>query len=338
MTAGLRRRHSRPNYPRRRWPLAASLALFGEKYAAWLKQWTPVFRAPAEAVNEMARRLAPHLRGFEEEIRKPETQALIQGLAEWSTLLDSAPSYCLPYDRELARLGMKPLTVEEQRDLMVFAVLLQDRKEVRLGRRLPLAEIALVAGRADITAALVMERAATQRAIRWVERSNEQEEGELISAAYVELHQHILPSIGRRLDGVALRDGRRILQPKLKQVVRDAYLVKSIRRALVRRLNREAQRKAKEKEWDDEAQQCLAQMRHGMAKGDRDRSWDIEQAMASFLERPRASELDRRLVAALRRLPKAPAAEIARRLGEPVRTVQHHYRKLIDYLRKQLES
>jgi len=318
--------------------LAASLALFGEKYAAWLKQWTPVFRAAAEAVNEMARRLTPHLRSFEKEIRKPETQALIQGLAEWSTLLDSAPSYCLPYDRELARLGMKPLTAEEQRDLLVFAVLLQDRKEVRLGHRLPLAEIALVAGRADITAALVMERAAIQRAIHWVERSNEQEESELISAAYVELHQHILPSIGRRLDGVALRDGRRILQSKLKQVVRDAYLVKSIRRALVRRLEQEAQCKEREGEWDDEAQQGIAQMRQDLANSARDRNWYIERALASFLARPRASDLDRKLVAALRRSPDSSARAIAQQIGKPVRTVQYHYRKLVAYVRKQLES
>jgi hypothetical protein len=318
--------------------LGEAMVLFGESCAVWLEQWAPMLRQLNEAMEEMRRWLAPHLRTFEKGMRRPETQALIQGLAEWLALLDSAPSYCLPYDRELARLGMKPLTAEEQRDFVVFAMLLQDRKELQLGHRLPLAEIALVAGRLDITAALVMERAAVQRAIRWVERSNEQEEGELISAAYAELHQHILPNIERRLDGVALGDARRILRPKLKQVVRDAYLVKSIRRALVRLLGREARRKAKEEEWDDEAQQRLAQMRQGMANDDRDQNWDIEQAMASFPARPRDSELDRKLVAALRRWPESSAREIAGRLREPVRTVQHHYRKLIDHVRKQVES
>jgi hypothetical protein len=298
----------------------------------------PVLRELSQALEEMTRLFAPQLLAFSEAVRRPETQAFIRGLAEWSASLDAAPSYCLPYERELARLGMKSLTAEEQRDLMVMATVLQDKREIRLGHRLPLMEVALAAGRFDIAAALVMGRAATQRAIRSVEIGNEQEEGELVTTAYLELDQHIFPSILRRLDRVPLRDAGRILQPKLKQVVRDAYLVTSIRRALVRRLGREAQRKEREGEWDEEAQQRLAQMRHELTVGISDRNRDIEQAMASFLERPRVSALDRKLVAALRRWPDSSAREIAGRIGEPVRTVQYHYAKLVGYVTKQVES
>jgi hypothetical protein len=146
---------------------------------------------------------------------------------------------------------------------------------------------------------MVMERAATKSAIRSLEVSNEREEGDLLADAYLELRETILPSIQRRFNAVPLADFSRVLRPALTQVVRDAYLVKSLRRALVRRLEPEAQRKATEEEYDDEVDQCHSARHH---RKDQELNWEIEQAMVSFLARPRASELDRRLVAAMRRM------------------------------------
>jgi len=293
-----------------------------------LRQWD-------EALAEMAQRLVPYVRAIDEIARSPGLQRVAQGLAALGQLMDAAPGYCAPYDRELARLGLAPLTKEEQVRFTIVAALIQGGAQVQLGCRPPLEQVALLAERPEITAAMVMERAATRSAIRSLEISNEREEGDLLTDAYLELRRTILPSIQRRFNRVPMADFRRVLRPALTQVVRDAYLVKSLRRALVRRLDPEAQRKEKEEEWDDEADRCHSARHH---RKDQELNWEIEQAMASFLERPRASELDRKLVAALRRWPDASAAELARRISKPVRTVQYHRRKLLEYLRKQLLS
>ena len=317
--------------------LGATLTQLGRKHAAWLEQWDLGLRQLNQAMEEIVRRLAPQVQALREWAGSPEVQRFAQGVVAWGSLLESAPSYCAPYDWELARLGLTPLAAEEQRHFMLVAVLLRKRRELRLGQRLPLVEVALAAGRLDITAALVMERAATRSTIRSLEMSNKREAGELLADAYVEMREKILPSIERRLHRIPLADMRRVARPVLEQVVRDAYLVKSIKRVLVRRLERERRRKEKEEKWVVQRSATEIQRLADAHRG-QDQNWLVEQAIASFLERPRASALDRKLVAALRRRPESRAKEIAGRIGEPVRTVQYHYRKLVDHVRKQLEG
>ena len=314
--------------------LGASFVLLGKRYAHWVERWAPVLRQWDEALAEMAQRLAPYVRAIDEIARSPGMERVVQGLAAFGQLMDAAPGYCAPYDRELVRFGLAPLTEEEQVRFTIIAALIRGRAQVQLGCRPPLEQVALLAERPEVTVAMVMERAATRSAIRSLEILNEREEGELLTDAYLELQETIVPSIQRHLSRVPMADFRRVLRPALTQVVRDAYMVKSLRRALVRQLGLEAQRKEKEEQWDDEVD------RHHSARHQEDQhlNWEIEQAMASFLERPRASELDRKLVAALRRWPDASAAEIARRISRSVRTVQYHRRKLLEHLKKQLLS
>jgi hypothetical protein len=312
-----------------------SLATLGQRADAWAERWAPVLRALVERADEMARQLAPSLQAFAQMMRSPEVQRLAQGLMAWGPLLESAPTYCAPYDRELVRLGLAPLTADERRNFVVVAVLLESRKEQLLGHRLPLEQVALAAGRADVAAAVVMERGATRRAIRSLEIENEREQGELVSAAYRELREKILPSIERRVRRIRMADSRRLGRPMLEQVVRDAYLGKSIRRALVQHLEREGKQAERETTFESAMATRLAEAE---LRPDWELGWDIEQAMASFLQRPRASELDRKLVAARRRWPDYSTAEIARRIGEPIRTMQYHWRKLLEHVRKQLES
>ena len=198
-------------------------------------------------------------------------------------------------------------------------------------------EVALAAGRHDIAAAIVMKRELTQAAIHRLERDNVRQKGDLLADAYLKLREEILPSVERRVSRIPMGHVRRIAGPILKQVVRDAYMLRSIKRALVPRLQREA-RNAGEAPWDEGAQQKLDELKQRLAGDDSELSWDIERALASFLARPRASELDRELVAQFRRQPDSSAREIAKRIGKPIRTVQYHYRKLVDYVRKQLNA
>ena len=260
------------------------------------------------------------------------------GLAAMGEVMECAPSYCAPYDRELVRLGLPPLTEEEQREFILIAVLLGGRQAQQLGQRVPLVEVALAAGRHDIAAAVVMERELTQGAIRQLERDNRRQEGDLLADAYLALRGQILPSIRRRINEIPMGDAQRIARPMLEQMVRDAYLLKSLKRALVRRLEREARGREQEGELDAEAEERLEQARQKLAGGSAELDWDIERALASFLARPRAGEIDRKMVAELRRCPDASAREIALAIGEPVRTVQYHYRQLVEHVREQLNT
>jgi DNA-binding CsgD family transcriptional regulator len=289
------------------------------------------------AMADLARRLAPLLEALREWMQSPEMGRFMQGLAAMGEVMECAPSYCAPYDRELARLGLPPLTKDEQRDFILIAVLLGGRQAQQLGQRVPLVEVALAAERHDIAAAVVMERKLTQDVIHQLERDNSRPEGDLLADAYLELRESILPSIRRRIGRIPMRDTRRIARPLLKQVARDAYLLKAIRRAVVRRLERETQG-MEGAPWDEEARHKLAQLKHRLAGDDSELNWDVERALASFLARPRVSELDRKLVQELRQSPESSARQIALCIGESVRTVQHHRRTLVDYVRKQLNT
>jgi hypothetical protein len=311
-----------------------ALVELAQLLGAALEAWAPLFRELAESAERLARRLGPYTEALREAAQRPDARRQLAGLAALATALDSAPAYCVPYDCELVRLGLAPLTVEEQRNFAVVAALLASRREQLLGQRVPLEQVALAAGRADVAAAVVMERGATRRAIRFLEIENKREEGELVSAAYGELREKILPSIERRVRRIRMADSRRLGRPMLEQMVRDAYLGKSIRRALVQQLEREGKQAEREATFSSAMAKRLAEAE---LRPDWELGWDIEQATASFLQRPRASELDRKLVAALRRWPDCSTAEIARRIGEPIRTVQYHWRKLLEHVRKQLE-
>ena len=211
---------------------------------------------------------------------------------------------------------------------------------MRLGQRLPLAEVALRAGRPDITVAVVMARAATRVAISSLEATTGRSQGELVSAAYLDLRETILPSIARRLGQVPLSEARTTVPPLLEQVLKDAYLVTSIGHALGESLARDGERRKRETRWSEEAELHVQRAPHGAWLGRRDEgelAWGIEQALASFGRRPGAAGLDRKLVAARRRWPDVSVAEIARRIGEPVRTAQYHHHRLLEYVRKQLE-
>ena len=316
-------------------PLVLMVAVLGQRVGAALEAWAPLFQELAESTERLARRLAPYMEALREAAQRPEGQRRLAGLAALATALDSAPAYCVSYDREIAQLGLPPLTEEQRRAFVLSSFLLQGPGEWRSGSRMPLEEIALAAHRPDITAAVVMKRAVTLRAIRSLEGENKREESELVGAAYLELRGNILPSIKRRLDGVPLAQARTKARRLLGQVLSDRYLVKSVGRALVRRLKREQKRAERETTFSPATATRLAEAE---LRPDWELGWDIEQATTSFLQRPGASELDRKLVAALRSWPDCSAAEIARRIGEPIRTVQYHWRKLLEHVRKQLES
>lgn len=307
----------------------------GQKHAPPPEQWVQAANRLKQALEGLTRWLAPQLKALREFVQSPAAHRLMLGLAAMAEVMECAPSYCAPYGRELARLGLPPLTREEQHEFILIAVLLGGREAQELGQRVPLVEVALAAGRHDIAAATVMKRGLTQAAVHQLEYDSGRQQGELLTDAYLDLREEILPSIERRLSRIPMWDVRRIARPILQQAVRDAYLLKSIRRALVRRLEREA-RNAEEAPWDEEAEQKLDQLKQRLAGGGPELDWDIERATGSFLERPRASKLDRKLVAEFRRGPDSSAREIALRIGEPVRTVQDHWTKLVKHVREQL--
>jgi hypothetical protein len=99
---------------------------------------------------------------------------------------------------------------------------------------------------------------------------------------------------------VPLAQARTKARRLLGQVLSDRYLVKSVGRALVRRLKREQKRAERETTFSPATATRLVEAE---LRPDWELGWDIEQATASFLQRPGASELDRKLVAALRSWP-----------------------------------
>lgn len=321
--------------PRASASLVAQVAQAFQAAATATQRWVSVWRELAKLADEMGRRIAPYVQALQDMARCPEMERLARGVVGWLSLLETAPQYCVPYNREIAQLGLEPLTEEEQRSFLTASVLLQGGRERRLGSRLPLAEVALMAGRHDIAAAVAMGRPQTRAGVQRLERGSGQEEGELLGDAYLALLEEILPSIQRRLHRIPMAEAPSRLRPLLEEVVRDAYLVKSIRRALVRRLKREAKRAEAETEFSSDLAERLAKAER---RPDPELDWRIEEAIASFLERPRASELDRKLVAALRRWPDCSIAEIARRIAKPIRTVQDHRKKLDEHVREYLQK
>ncbi|NIM05566.1 MAG: hypothetical protein GTN65_08105 [Armatimonadetes bacterium] len=331
--SGLPGSPSSPSTPTSLFQAFGELALM---FGKWCEGWAPLGRRLAELINSLEQLFAPFGRAIQAIVQSPEMKQIAEAVATWKQVQEGAAYYCIPYNLELKRLGLKPFSKEKYLSIVIFSHLLSDAKERQLGRRPPLEEVALLVGRPDVTAALVMERVKLRRSIDNLEKVNKQEEGDLVTTAYLKLVEEIIPRIQRHLKEVPMTDFRRVVQPMLAEVLQDAYLVTSIKRELVRHLKRELRQKEKDEEWLAESM-AKEKQRLTDPNIDREQAWVIEQAMASFLERPRVGELDRKMVAELRRSPDSSAREIAGRIGEPVRTVQYHRRKLREYVRKEAE-
>ena len=179
-----------------------------------------------------------------------------------------------------------------------------------------------------------MNLEAASRAIRSLQMTDPGPGDDLVGEAYLGLRDRILPNVRRPMDGIPLSEMRTVLAPRLKEVAGDAYLTVSIRRDLVDYL------KAQVKQDGREVPQDLSPLVDPMpppGSDDLTLRLDIEEALRAFFRLPRATKLDRKMVAAFREDPQLSARSIAARIEEPVRTVQVHYREMLEFVKKRVQ-
>jgi DNA-directed RNA polymerase specialized sigma24 family protein len=121
-------------------------------------------------------------------------------------------------------------------------------------------------------------------------------------------------------------------RPLVAQVTKDAYLVLAIRRELIRYLEKEELHRERE-----EAQEPAVLEDKPLCAPEQERRlnhWAVEQAIARFLKRPRAKQIDAQILAAIRDDSERSSASIARELGVPETTVRYRRRLLMEFLSK----
>ena len=299
----------------------------GEMVGEVSKVGTALMQA-VSAVSATAARIANAVRLAQAQLEAASAM-LVKAARWWVTELPAlTQAYCLPYDREIKRLGLPPLTPQERADCLLAAILMAEPEEIGPRHRMPLVEVALLAGRADVVARMAVERGLQREAARGVRARSPEDRQDLPNEAYVALHGEIIPSIERRILNLEPAKAR----PVLEAVTGDGYLVASMRRALLEGVQRDVQC-AEEPLSEEEADKAAAaDTAPPLAL------WDTEAAVARFLRRRGASDLDRRIAAALWKAPDASAAQIAHALRASERTVRDHLGKLRRYLQAESQG
>ena len=125
----------------------------GEMVGEVSKVGTALMQA-VSAVSATAARIANAVRLAQAQL-EASSAMLVKAARWWVTELPAlTQAYCLPYDREIKRLGLPPLTPQERADCLLAAILMAEPEEIGPRHRMPLVEVALLAGRADVVARL----------------------------------------------------------------------------------------------------------------------------------------------------------------------------------------
>jgi len=286
------------------------------------------------AARKIRKALAAYQRMRDEFLRTGDWLTLIE--PDWPII---AAHYCAPYDRELRALGLPPLQGPQRREILLNACLLGRPGEISLARRMPLVEVALVAPETrHIAAGILATRGLRTLASRHLTLTTEQEE-EMQTKAFVALSEQILPSIQRRVMKCVPQRAREVLA----QVTRDAYLVRSLVRAIVPTLRSDRKYakltvvpEADESKPEDEPEAHPADGGYNLEEAlDR---LVVAEGIEAYLARRGAKDVDREMIAILREDPETPVTEIARRLGVPEGTLRYRLKRLKDYLAERLRE
>lgn len=295
---------------------------------SWSSLWGDMV-ATREAVRDAMAWVGTMVRGFGAAMTRAQRQydrvvtSVCKGLIWIHELPATASSYCGPYNVELRRRGLAPLSPQEELDFLMAAILIARPEELGPGERVPLAEVSLAGGRTDVAARIWGEQLLEgdgRNGFHPFEPEWDDWQGE----AFVGLSKSILPSIQRRLDNTPLVNVRAIMP----RVASRAYLMQSLRNYLFERLGREA-KWAEPETPTDLAEERIA----GHERADDCDRYAAQQVLTRFLERS-ATDLDRRMLEIWRQHPDWSARRIAQQLRIPERTVRYRWTRMIKYLRE----
>lgn len=327
-----------PLKPRRTWLDILSDAQRG---------WPSVSRslcAVATALADLPRQFAQAAGTMLRLLESPQAQQLLEEISRPGWLNRLASVYCDAYQLEIAGLGLRPLSEKEQLDFMLFGSMLAEPDELRLGRRPALLQVSVAGQRPDIALAVLLRQGLDRRALRSLEVADSETREELVGQATLALGEEILPALERRVNGLGL-GGMAQLKPLLVEVTKDAYLVLAIRRELIRYLEKEELHREREEAQEpavvEDELLCAPEQKRRLhdwviEQERRLNHWAVEQAIARFLKRPRAKQIDAQILAAIRDDSERSSASIARELGVPETTVRYRRRLLMEFLSKDL--
>ena len=304
---------------------------------AAVEVWAPQLRKANEAFLALAERFRPiveQLARIDAEVRrlvlrvnKRQLARAIERLAPSDEVL---AEYCRPYEREIEKVGLPPLSDEERSHFYLVGWLL-DPRDWRLGARPPLLPLALAADRVDVATADVVRRGLHRRVAAGLADVGVQDRDDLEGEAVLGLHAQTLPYLAKKVKRVPVE----FLQQYVDKVTRDSYLMASIARNLRQvlktdRLEREREELHRVKLASAGAVPHIPDIREwGLA---------IKEAAKSFAARPDATELDRKMVRVFLREPSLRASAIAREIGAPTRTVQSRYGKMRKYIKQRFSD
>jgi len=314
-----------PLKPRRTW-----LDILSEAQ----REWPSISRslcAAATALADLPRQLAQAAGAMLRLLESPQVQQLLEEISRPGWLNRVASVYCDAYRLEIADLGLRPLSKEEQLAFMVFGSMLAEPDELRLGRRPPLLQVSVAGQRPDIALAVLLRQGLDRGALRSLEVADSETREELVGQATLALGEEILPALQRRVNELGL-GGMAQLKPLLVEVTKDAYLVVAIRRELIRYLKKEELHRERE-----EAQEPAVLEDEIPCAPEQERllnHWVIEQSITRFLSRPRAKHIDAQILEAIRDDSERSSASIARELGVPETTIRYRRRLLMEFLSK----
>jgi len=301
-----------------------------------MKAFAPLAKAAAPAIQDVADFLQDIRAGAVwvgkalESVRQ-QLRAIGLKAQQAQTWVRRAPrvaaQYCQPYQRQIEALhepNLPPLTPEEEWVFLLTASLVANRKERALGKRPPLEYVALIHGRLDLAAAILMhqrpELRAKARATNQLPGDWEDLDGEV----FLVLREQVLPSLGRRVAAIELRYGRLALD----ELLSNQYLVASVIRAIGRRrhqVHRQVERETPLADLSGREEEKAADALDVLA---------VEQALGEYFAQSDRAELDRQILTAERA--KVSMAQLSQQTGVPERTLRHRRRKLIEFCRSQL--
>jgi hypothetical protein len=300
------------------------------------REWPSISRslsAAATALADLPRQLAQAAGMMLRLLESPQVQQLLEEISRPGWWDRVANAYCDAYQLEIAELGLGPLSKEEQLSFMVFGSMLAGPGELGLGRRPALLQVAVAGQRPDLALAVLLRQGLDRSALRSLSVADSETREELVGQATLALGEEILPGLERRVNGLGL-GGMARLKPLLAEVTKDACLVVAIRRELIRYLGKEELHRERE-----EAQEPAVLEDELLCAPEQERRLNhraVEQAIGRFLKRPRAKQIDARIVAAIGQNLERTSASIARELGVPETTVRYRRRLLMEFLSKDL--